>query len=43
MSIMKIRPTQLIPEQQKMRSRREKLIDFFRDTVFGKEAVLLDP
>lgn len=42
MSIMNIRPTQLIPEQQKMRTRREKLIDFFRETVFGKEAVLLD-
>ncbi len=42
MSIMKIRPTQLIPEQKKMRTRREQLIDFFRDTVFGKEAVFLD-
>ncbi len=42
MSIMKIRPTELIPEQKKMRSRREELIDFFRDVVFGKEAVLLD-
>jgi len=42
MSIMKIRPTQLIPEQKKMRTRREELIDFFRDVVFGKEAVPLD-
>ena len=42
MSIMKIRPTQLIPEQKKMRTRREELIDFFRDVVFGKEVVTLD-
>jgi hypothetical protein len=42
MSILKVRPTQLIPEQKKMRSRREQLIDFFRESVFGKEAVLLD-
>jgi hypothetical protein len=42
MSIMKIRPTQLIPEQKKMRTRREQLIEFFRDVVFGKEARRLD-
>jgi uncharacterized cofD-like protein len=42
MSILKVRPTQLIPEQKKMRNRREQLIDFFRETVFGKEAVLLE-
>ena len=42
MSILKVRPTQLIPEQKKMRSRREQLIDFFRESVFGKEAALLE-
>lgn len=42
MSIIQVRPTQLIPEQKKMRTRRERLIDFFRETVFGKEAVNLD-
>lgn len=41
MSILKVRPTHLIPEQKKMRSRRERLIDFLRESVFGKEAVLL--
>ena len=42
MSILKVRPTHLIPEQKKMRGRREQLIDFLRDSVFGKEAVQLD-
>ncbi|MGI9535773.1 MAG: gluconeogenesis factor YvcK family protein, partial [Desulfocapsaceae bacterium] len=42
MSILQVRPTHLIPEQKKMRSRRERLIDFFRESVFGKEAVVLD-
>ena len=42
MSILRIRPTQLIPEQKKMRSRRERLIDFFRESVFGKEVVPLE-
>jgi len=42
MSILKVRPTQLIPEQKKMRNRREQLIDFFRESVFGKEVVLLE-
>lgn len=41
MSIMKVRPTHLIPEQKKMRNRRERLIDFFRESVFGKEIELL--
>lgn len=43
MSILQIRPTHLIPEQKKMRTRREQLIDFFRESVFGKEAVALKP
>ncbi len=42
MSILKIRPTQLIPEQKKTRNRRVQLIDFFRESVFGKEARYLD-
>jgi hypothetical protein len=42
MSILKVRPTHLIPEQKKMRGRRERLIDFLRDSVFGKEAVQLE-
>jgi len=42
MSILQIRPTHLIPEQKKMRTRRERLIDFYRESVFGKEAVALD-
>lgn len=41
MSILKIRPTQLIPEQKRMRNRRENIIDFFRESVFGKETKLL--
>ena len=42
MSILKVRPTHLIPEQKKMRGRRERLIDFLRESVFGKEAVQLE-
>ena len=42
MSILKVRPTHLIPEQKKMRGRRERLIDFLRESVFGKEAVHLE-
>lgn len=41
MSIVKIRPTELIPEQKRMRNRREQIIDFFRESVFGKEVELL--
>ena len=42
MSILKVRPTHLIPEQKKMRGRRERLVDFLRESVFGKEAVQLE-
>ena len=42
MSILKVRPTHLRPEQKKMRGRRERLIDFLRESVFGKEAVQLE-
>ena len=42
MSILRVQPTGLIPEQKKMRSRREQLIDFFRESVFGKDIRLLD-
>lgn len=42
MSILRVGPTHLIPEQKKMRTRRQRLIDFFRETVFGKEAVAID-
>ncbi|MGA7277941.1 MAG: hypothetical protein WBW79_08390, partial [Desulfocapsaceae bacterium] len=42
MSILRVQPTGLIPEQKKMRSRREALIDFFRESVFGKDIRLLD-
>jgi uncharacterized cofD-like protein len=34
MTVMKIPPTDLIPEQKKMVGRREKIISFFRDVVF---------
>ncbi len=34
MALMKIGHSNLIPEQQKLRNRRNALIDFFRDTVF---------
>jgi len=43
MSILKIRPTQLIPEQKKQQSRREDIIAFFRNSVFGKEVELWRP
>jgi hypothetical protein len=42
MSILRVQPTGLIPEQKKMRTRREQLIDFFRESVFGKDIRLLD-
>lgn len=42
MTIFKIRPTELIPEQKKMRSRRAQLIDFFRESVFGKDFTALE-
>lgn len=35
MAVMKVDHTDLIPEQVKMRSRRESLIVFFREVVFG--------
>jgi uncharacterized cofD-like protein len=38
MSVMKIRKSDLIPEQQKMVGRREKLIAFFREVVFSGTA-----
>ncbi len=37
MTVMKIPPTDLIPEQKKMVTRRKKLISFFREVVFCKE------
>ncbi len=37
MSVMKVRQTDLIPEQMKNMKRRMKLIRFFRQSVFGKE------
>lgn len=40
MSITKIQQTDLIPEQVKMRSRREQLICFFRESVFGKARLI---
>jgi len=39
MSVMKVRQTDLIPEQMKNMKRRMKLIRFFRQTVFGKETL----
>lgn len=36
MSIMKVRQTDLIPDQKIMRNRREMLTGFFREVVFGK-------
>ncbi len=42
MSILRVQPTGLIPEQKKMRTRREQLIDFYRESVFGKDIRLLD-
>ena len=41
MSILKVRHTELIPEQKRMRNRREELIEFCRESVFGKEVALL--
>jgi hypothetical protein len=41
MSIMKVRQTDLIPDQKTMRKRREKLIGFFREAVFGKHCSAL--
>ena len=41
MSILKVRHTELIPEQKRMRNRREELIEFCRESVFGKEVTLL--
>jgi len=38
MSILKARPTELIPEQKRTRDRRVENVNFLRDTVFGKEA-----
>ncbi len=35
MAVMKVDHTDLVPEQVKMRSRRESLIVFFREVVFG--------
>lgn len=35
MAVMKVDHTDLIPEQVRMRSRRERLIVFFREVVFG--------
>lgn len=37
MAIFKVRPTELIPEQKKMIARRIELIDFFRESVFGRD------
>ena len=39
MSVMKVRQTDLIPEQMKTMKRRMELIRFFRQVVFGKEAL----
>lgn len=39
MSVMKVRQTDLIPEQMKTMERRIGLIKFFRQIVFGKEAL----
>jgi len=41
MSIMKVRQTDLIPDQKIMRKRRERLIGFFRESVFGKHCCAL--
>lgn len=38
MSIMKIRRSDLIPEQQKMVERRKNIISFFREAVFAGES-----
>ena len=35
MAVIRIDRSDLIPEQVRMRSRREKLTDFFREVVFG--------
>jgi hypothetical protein len=39
MAVMKIAPANLIPEQVKMLGRRQRLVSFFREVVFRKEAV----
>ena len=41
MSVMKATRTDLIPEQLRTMEKRLNLITFFRDTVFGKEAVAI--
>ena len=41
MSVLKVRTTDLIPEQLKMMTRREKLIGFFRNSVFGKKVEMI--
>jgi uncharacterized cofD-like protein len=41
MSVLKIRQTDLIPEQMKTRDRRESLISFFREIVFRKGSTLM--
>ena len=38
MSVMKIRKSDLIPEQQKMMGRRKNLITFFREVIFSAAA-----
>ena len=43
MSIMRNTVSDLIPEQVRIVSRREGLIDFFRETVFRHRRSLLDP
>ena len=37
MSVLKVKQTDLIPEQMKTMKKRMELIRFFRETVFGKE------
>jgi len=39
MAVMKIAPANLIPEQVKMLCRRQRLVSFFREVVFRKDAV----
>ena len=41
MSVLKVGTSDLIPEQLKMMKRREKLISFFRDAVFGKNVEMI--
>jgi len=42
MSVLKIRQTDLIPEQMKTKDRRESLISFFREIVFRKGSSLIE-